>query len=91
MLAATVVTWPLTPKLRFACWAGSIVPVAETVWRIVPRLAVPNRGAAAADDPAQAHPVIATPAATTTALTISHRLVSIRRIAITGFITTPFR
>ncbi|MGH3840293.1 MAG: hypothetical protein ACRDS0_02435 [Pseudonocardiaceae bacterium] len=65
------------------------MPLAVTVWRIVPRLAVPSRGAAPDDDPAQAHPVIATPASTTTAITISQRLVSIRRIAIAGFTTTP--
>src|SRR2546423_2581298 len=66
---------------------SAIVPFADTVWRIVPRLAVPN-GGAAPDDPAQAHPAIATPVTTTAALAISRRLVSVRRIAITAT-TTP--
>jgi hypothetical protein len=46
------VTWLPTSKFRFACWAGSIVPVADTVWRIVSKLAVANRGESSSAIPA---------------------------------------
>src|ERR1700722_8526524 len=34
-VAETAVTWPEVAKLRLACWAGSIVPLEETVCRSV--------------------------------------------------------
>ncbi len=34
-VAETEVTWPEVAKLRLACWAGSIVPLEETVCRSV--------------------------------------------------------
>ena len=68
-VAVTEVTWPEVAKLRFACWAGSIVPDDETVCLSVLDAAATSSdvGVAAAEESSLSQ--IPTPAATSTTTT----------------------
>ena len=68
-VAETEVTWPEVAKLRFACWAGSIVPLDETVCRSVLDAAATSWdvGVAAAEESSLSQ--IPTPAAASTTTT----------------------
>ena len=69
-MAATDVTVPGTAKDRSASWAGSIVPVAVTVWRTVPEVAATSVVAADVLDADERVIVqIVTPAATARTIT----------------------
>jgi hypothetical protein len=65
-LTSTSVTSPLTAKLRSACCAGSMVPLAETVCRCVPTVAVATTGSVAASAGRSHNHAAIPPAATTT-------------------------
>src|ERR1700722_9615531 len=67
-VTSTEVTCPDVAKLRFACWAGSIVPVDETVCRsVVDAAATSSKVGVAAEDPWLCQ--IPTPAPTSTTTT----------------------